>query len=124
MSYKVAVTSLDGNSIDAHFGHAESFLIIDVEEESGIWKKSEIRSTGTGGQGESAGHDDAHLDRIAELIGDCSFLLTEKIGMKPYRILQKKGITSLESPRDLSGALVKLNRYYRKNKKRFGGENG
>ena len=33
--YKVAVATSDGITVDSHFGHVQSFLIFEVDEESG-----------------------------------------------------------------------------------------
>ena len=33
--YKVAVATSDGKTVDSHFGHVQSFLIFEVDEESG-----------------------------------------------------------------------------------------
>jgi nitrogen fixation protein NifB len=127
MSYRVAVTSSDGNLIDMHFGQTRYFHVIQIEEETCDWQEIELRavdeeavSEQQGGDYESgscSGHNDVLLNYIGDLLNDCTYLLTEKIGKKPYKILQQKGINSLESPYDLKEAIEKLNKYYIKNKK-------
>ena len=127
MSYKVAITSSNGEGIDQHFGQANSFHVLQIEEETGEWKEIEIREVveetiakalGTDYQpGGCSGHNDAYLNYLGDLLSDCVYLLTEKIGKRPYKILRQKGINCLESPNNLSLAIAKLNKYYLNNKK-------
>jgi len=122
MSYRVAVTTSDGENIDQHFGMAASFLIIEINEEEGVWKEMGRRfvldETDQNDDNMSdfssqncSGHFEPHLNRVVELLKDCSYLLTERIGRKPYKVLQQNGINSLESPRKLSLAVEQLTRY-------------
>jgi nitrogen fixation protein NifX len=126
MSYRVAVTSSDGALIDQHFGQTKRFQIVEVQEETGEWQEIESRvvdevrvaqALGTEARIESIGHYNDYVSYIGDLLNDCHYLLTSKIGMRPYKILQQKGIDCLESPYNLSIAIDKLNRYYLKNKK-------
>ena len=41
--YKVAVASSDGKTVDTHFGHAQSFLIFEVDEQTGAFEDVEER---------------------------------------------------------------------------------
>lgn len=41
--YKVAVASSDGKIVDTHFGHAQSFLIFEVDEQTGAFEDVEER---------------------------------------------------------------------------------
>ncbi|MCW2277676.1 NifB/NifX family molybdenum-iron cluster-binding protein [Heliophilum fasciatum] len=158
MSYKVAVTSSDGLTIDQHFGHAKSFHILEVDEASGAWEniglrvlpeeplshacgsgcRSEVQGGQQGGSqnGHSGGclgghqsgspsgcqaekthgHGDPHLYAVASLLGDCIYLLTQKIGQRPYGFLQQQGINALESPRHLPTVINKLHQYHLKNR--------
>jgi predicted Fe-Mo cluster-binding NifX family protein len=128
MPYKIALTSSDGKNIDLHFGHAENFLIAEVDEQQGSWKILESRalpheadncsaanancSASTGCTGH--GHQDGRLLSVISAISDCTYILTAKIGPKPHSVLQKAGITALEAPLDIAEALPKLNTYHLK----------
>jgi predicted Fe-Mo cluster-binding NifX family protein len=118
MSYKIAVTSTDGIHINTHFGQAGGFHILEVDEVGNRWQDIEFRqvpevNSGLSATGKPAcnGRDEAKLNAIAVLLSDCVYLLTGKIGLIPYRILQRQGITSLEVPGELDDVVRKLNAY-------------
>jgi predicted Fe-Mo cluster-binding NifX family protein len=131
MSYKIALTSSDGKTIDTHFGQARTFRILEVDEASGAWEFEEFRTlppescqavsgcaqAGGGACGERApvsgcGHQDGRLRQVAGLLSDCRYVLSARIGKKPHMALQRAGITALESPADISFALSKLHAYH------------
>jgi predicted Fe-Mo cluster-binding NifX family protein len=132
MSYKIAMTSSDGSTIDLHFGETESFHILEVDEQSGRWEllgrrgiecspsscgestAGENSSCGAEGGCGGGGHSDARVNAVVETLSDCKYVLTAKIGPKFHNNLQKAGITALESPRDIASAISKLNVYHRK----------
>lgn len=126
MPYNIAVTSSNGKQVDLHFGHAENFYILQVDEESGTWKileKKEISdfsacSAGKGCKDGCAGnrHEDmiARIKTAVGILDGCTYLLTAKIGPKPGDILKHSGITALESPPDIGEAVSKLNKYHLK----------
>jgi predicted Fe-Mo cluster-binding NifX family protein len=129
MPYKIALTSTDGKSIDLHFGHADSFKILRVDESSGAWEYVEDRiirepepacgSAGGNSCGEASGcgghgHNLDRLNAVIAGISDCRYVLTARIGPKPGDLLRHAGITALESPPDISAAVSKLNKYHLK----------
>ncbi|MBC3798686.1 hypothetical protein GH807_16870 [Acetobacterium tundrae] len=125
MSYRVAITSSDGKCIDQHFGNTKIFYVLQIEE-TGKWEMLELRkaeeaeikklATEQGKFGECSGHNDVFLDYVSNLLSDCTYLLTSKIGMRPYKVLMENNINTLEAPHDLSVAIEKINNYYLKNK--------
>jgi predicted Fe-Mo cluster-binding NifX family protein len=44
MPYKIALTSSDGTAIDTHFGHAQIFHILEVNDSSGEWEFKGFRT--------------------------------------------------------------------------------
>ncbi|MDR3122943.1 MAG: hypothetical protein LBU16_04095 [Treponema sp.] len=122
MPYRIAITSSDGKQIDLHFGHADSFYVIQVDEETGAWEPvgrrdlpeavPEGAEPDCGGRGGCSGHNDERLNRVIGILPDCRYLLTFRIGKKPHAFLQRAGITALESPGDLSLAIPKLTAYH------------
>jgi predicted Fe-Mo cluster-binding NifX family protein len=127
MPYKIALTSTDGKTIDLHFGHTDSFKILQVDENSGAWEYIEDRTikepesacaiadsnscgeeSGCGGHG----HNMDRLNAVIECISGCSYVLTSRIGPKPSEVLKRAGITALEAPADLSIAVQKLHAYH------------
>ncbi|MDR3114388.1 MAG: hypothetical protein LBU25_02595 [Treponema sp.] len=139
MPYKIALTSSDGKTIDQHFGETETFLIFDVDDRTGSWRFNELRtlppeSCGiiSGGEGppvstpagsgcaeatggfpvHCCGHRDERMKLVTGLLSDCRYVLTALIGKKPHMLLQREGITALESPADIPYAISKLHRYH------------
>jgi predicted Fe-Mo cluster-binding NifX family protein len=144
MSFKIALSSTNGTEADLHFGSTELFYILSVDEQSGAWEITEQRpvpsqslagnpdsnpggcpgsSTGCNSPDNSPGgclgHSDERLDAVIRLIGDCSYVLTARIGKKPHMFLKRAGITALEVPVDLATAISKLTVYH----KRYAGIN-
>lgn len=119
MPYKIAVTSSDGNSIDLHLNEAERFLILRVDETTGEAAEEPPRpfsavhpaadETACAARGGCC--DSRRFSRLAALLADCRYLLTQKIGRKPYAVLQAQGVTALEVSGDLSAAVQALHRY-------------
>jgi predicted Fe-Mo cluster-binding NifX family protein len=122
MSYRIALASSDGKQVDLHFGYADFFYIIQVDEKTGLWNSIEQRSlpeapregVEPGRQGGCSGHNDERLNRVINILPDCRYLLTRRIGKKPHAFLQRCGITALESPFDINEAVAKLNNYHLK----------
>lgn len=127
MSYMVAVTSSTGEAIDLHFGAARSILILSVNEEDGSYEVvenrilsqdllSDINDDMTDGSGCHCANRNV-VDKLVLLLDGCRYLLTAKIGNKPGRYLQLKGITSLEVRLPVDVAIEKLNKYHLKQNK-------
>jgi predicted Fe-Mo cluster-binding NifX family protein len=124
MSFKAALCSSNGKEADLHFGNTELFYIISVDEQSGAWEPGEQRpvpqASGSGGSaaegnsGGCLGHSDERLNTVIRLLGDCSYVLTARIGRKPHMFLKRAGITALEAPADLDEAISKLTAYHRR----------
>lgn len=135
MPYKIAVTSSDGEHIDLHFGMANSFLILQVDEDTGAWEFQDARkipkrseaalggdaapgcgesASGCGGGGGGCGHQEDRLQSVIDTLSDCRYVFTAQIGKKPFTFLQRAGITALETPSEISFAVSKLNVYHKK----------
>lgn len=120
MTYRIAVTSSDGEQIDQHFGQANQFDIIEVDEQKNAWEKIETRSSVIGKDvvvvcGASCnGHKYDSIEEVINLLADCKYILTGKIGKHSYSALQRAGITALESPFPIQLAVEKLNQYHKK----------
>lgn len=112
MGTKVAITSSDGAVIDQHFGHCSDFRIADIGS-AGDWKIAEIRQTEP--TCNSFSHDESHVKEVVELLSDCSYLLTYRIGSYPYRLFRNRGIDCLETPTEepvpIAWAIERLRSY-------------
>lgn len=119
MSYKIAVTTSDRQNINLHFGSADAFCIYELSEKGEVQfteirnipkeyldaYRQEMKSKGC------CGKNEGYITLVAGLLGDCKYLLTEKIGPHPYKAMQSKGISCLEVSCSIAEALEKISVY-------------
>jgi nitrogen fixation protein NifX len=101
---RVAVASWDGEHITQHFGHAEQFIIYEIESNS--YKCIETRSNQAGCKGRT--HDGDLLAQSAELLADCEVVLVSRIGQGARALLAERGILAMEAPIFIDDALERL----------------
>ncbi|MCR5125814.1 MAG: hypothetical protein K6B43_11570 [Treponema sp.] len=131
--YKVAVATSDGKTVDSHFGHVQSFLIFEVDEESGKFEdigEREVKAACSGGecggsQKDSGceGHNGAHeganvMDEIARALSDVDYVLVARIGPHAVRALAKYKITAYDIVLPIDEAISKINGFRKKIRER------
>jgi nitrogen fixation protein NifB len=88
---RIAVASKDGRLIDQHFGHAERFLIYEVNGEAiGFIEERCVEKYCSGDENHL--YDKDRFEMFFDVIKDCSILLVSRIGTRPEKELEKKGI--------------------------------
>ncbi|MDR3072823.1 MAG: hypothetical protein LBU41_04955 [Clostridiales Family XIII bacterium] len=132
MTYRVAVTTTDGENVNLHFGQARKFTIVEVNQKTGEYSLTETRIFEAGehtahasapGFSESCGCANASaVEGLVELISDCDYLLTTRIGNKPHRVLLRNGVATLETDVPISLAIEKLTTYLNKQAARRGSD--
>jgi predicted Fe-Mo cluster-binding NifX family protein len=96
MIYKAAFASNDGKVVNQHFGHAERFVIIRIDEAKRTWKYIETREIGPAcNHGE---HSVTALDSVCSLLKDCRTVFVVKIGQGAQNGLARFGIRGIEAP--------------------------
>lgn len=108
MSYRIGVATSDGIVVNQHFGHAEQFLILDVDENNQL-KIVEMRHTEAVCHG--GNHDDNQLEQSAKRLSDCDFLLVSQIGQGAVNALKREGISVYEIPGMIEESVKKLLAY-------------
>ena len=106
--YRVALASTDNRFVDQHFGRAESFLIVDVDD-NGDYEEIEqrfVEPVCNGGH-----HDAAKLKRGVDGVSDCNFVLAARIGDGARGKLEERGIAAFEMPGPVSEAIRRLDGY-------------
>jgi len=122
--YKVAVATSDGKTVDSHFGHVKSFLIFQVEEESGKAEDIGERdvtaacSEGSCGGHNGAGAETSPMEEIAKELSDVDYVLVAKIGPHAIRALAKYDITAYDIVLPIEEAITKINDFRKKIKER------
>jgi predicted Fe-Mo cluster-binding NifX family protein len=113
MSWRVAVTSADGVLVNQHFGHAQWFLIYDLEKD-GSAALVERREVVPWCNKDRHGDEEEGTAGIASDIPDCGTVLTAQIGGPARKKLELSGLTVFAEPAEIADALGKLARYYSK----------
>jgi len=92
MSYRIAIASSNGESVNQHFGNAENFLIYEVSKE----KVSFVEDRPMQSSSIGAGHSDEKVVYLADQLQDCSVVFVTKIGMKASRYLYQHKLKSFQ----------------------------
>jgi nitrogen fixation protein NifB len=121
MTWRIAITSADGELINQHFGHADGFYIYDLQSDGSaalVGLRPAPRSCGSGSCGAgSADHGGIVWEKVAEALRDCCALITARIGPAPRKRLELAGLSVFEEPAIIKEALAKLAIYYSRTKK-------
>jgi nitrogen fixation protein NifB len=91
--YRVAVASNGESLISTHFGHATIFEIYQYDATSAAFHFIEPRDVENYCSGQSECLDqEAEKDKIIQTIADCDLVLCARIGITPWRSLEKIGV--------------------------------
>lgn len=103
----IAVASKDGRSINQHFGHAERFLVYEVEGDEArlVDEKKVARYCSY-----DADHPlRAHLiEAIADALADCRAVICTQIGQGPQMEMERLGIDAFVAEGPIKTTLVEL----------------
>lgn len=120
--YKVAVASSDGKTVDTHFGHAQSFLIFEVDEQTGAFEDVEERDVraACNSQASCGGRieEGDSMDLAAKALEDVDYVLVAKIGPHAIRALARYDITAYDIVLPIDEASKKINEFRLKIKAR------
>ena len=92
MSYKIAIASYDGESVNQHFGQAENFLIYEISE--GKIDFIEDREVAAACSSNECSHNEANFENLVELLKDCKAVFALKVGERAVKYLLVYGIQS------------------------------
>ena len=92
MSYKIAIASTNGESVNEHFGQAENFLIYEVTKDTvNFVEDRSVQAASSGTE-----HSEEGLVRLADNLQDCKAVFVLKIGVKASRYLYQRNIKSFQ----------------------------
>ncbi len=103
-SYKIAVASSDGIVVNQHFGHADKFLIFEVNGSD--YNFTEIRTVEP--VCSYGNHDGRKLTENLQKIQDCKYLLVSRIGAGASTQAERLGITPIELPNIIEESIRKV----------------
>ena len=101
---KIAIASDNGRDISSHFGRAEFYVVVELEQGKIINRRLVSKeSTSCNCQHEGEGeehhheqhHDDAKHKRIFEPIQDCDVLIARGMGSGAFKRLENMGVQAL-----------------------------
>lgn len=108
VTYRIAVASTDGKVVNEHFGRANQFLIIEVDE-TGNYHPVELRKSDAVCHGNN--HDDMAMKKRVEELSDCQYVLVSRIGTGAENALDSKGISVYVIPDLIESAVNKIISY-------------
>ncbi|MDD2899203.1 MAG: NifB/NifX family molybdenum-iron cluster-binding protein [Desulfuromonadaceae bacterium] len=103
----IAVTSKDGKEINQHFGHAERFLIYDVENSDAklVDERKVERYCSFDPEHPLRGH---LLKSIADALTGCRAVVTAQMGEHPRSELEKLGVEPFVTSGPIKLTIVEL----------------
>jgi predicted Fe-Mo cluster-binding NifX family protein len=103
----IAVATKDGRDIDQHFGHAERFLIYDVEgSEAKLVDEKKVERYCSFDEGHPLrGHI---LRGIADALAGCRAVVTARIGPAPQGEMERLGFDVYSATGEIKATLIEL----------------
>lgn len=101
---RVAIASRDGKFIHQHFGHAESFLVFEIDGDRYTCIDVRVNKPAC----HQHEHDDDAMARSIDLIHDCQAVLASRIGPGAQARLIEHGIHPFEIADFIDHALQRL----------------
>jgi nitrogen fixation protein NifB len=110
---RVAISTTGSSGVvDLHFGHAKRFSIYEAEVKTRSVRFLEERVVREaycqGPECDLPEGQEALMQHLIDLLKDCNFLLTRRIGPAPEAMLMKAGIISIMSADTIESAIQKI----------------
>lgn len=104
MSNRIAIASTDGIVINQHFGHADRFHIVDIEENGYSFVETrKVAKCCNGGE-----HEESSFETVASTLGDCKAIFVSRIGPGAATYMEAKGFEIFEAPYVIEDVLKKV----------------
>lgn len=101
---RIALASSDGKVINQHFGHATTFHVFDIVDNTARFVESrDVNQCCNGGS-----HKISAFEKVANTLSDCKAIIVAKIGDGASAFLEGKGFEVFEAPYLISAVLEKL----------------
>jgi len=104
MSYRVAFASMDGSSVDQHFGSARAFQVYDIDGSE--YHHVEARKPGAKCQG----HCEGGFDHLLEALNDCDAVFVNRIGQSAAEFMIGHGKRVFEAAGAVEAIIAELAR--------------
>lgn len=101
---RIALASSDGKVINQHFGHATSFHVFDIVDNTARFVESrDVNQCCNGGS-----HKISAFEKVAQTLSDCRGIIVAKIGEGASAFLESRGFEVFEAPYLISAVLEKV----------------
>ena len=94
MAYRIAIASTNGVVVDQHFGHADRFLIIEIDGD----KYKYVCTRGTQRVCQGHYHQESSFEKAIDVLSDVHALIVAKIGQAPSQYFESCGLAVYEAP--------------------------
>ena len=114
---RVAIATEDGETSDVHFGKLSRLQVYEYNPQTALFEYVEDRGIAPEQEeayapGEGRGcADPVFMDAVIRALSDCEYLLLEKIGPRPARVLLREGINILEKGGKVTESLLQLSSF-------------
>ena len=92
MTYRIAIASSNGETVNEHFGQATGLLIYEIGEEGVRFVDDRTVRLIPG----EAAHTEGNMERFAEALHDCSAVFVRRIGARSAGYLHRRHISTFE----------------------------
>ena len=99
MILRTAFATSDGINIDRHFGASKRFDIYEINTESQLYKRIDIRNVENACLNHN--HDDKRMETVVEAISDCNYVFAELSGNMARNVLEKNNIQPVDVDRTI-----------------------
>ena len=106
MIYRVAFASIDGSSVDQHFGSARYFQVYDINGSE--YRHVEARKP----EAKCQGHCEGGFDHLLEALSDCDAIFVNRIGQSAAEFMIGHGKRVFEAAgavEEIIASLIKEN---------------
>ncbi|MPM44987.1 hypothetical protein SDC9_91672 [bioreactor metagenome] len=110
-TWRVALASSDGRSIDEHFGRARHFYVVDIRSDG---SRTPLERREIPRAEEIWGHSSANLAAACKALEDCAVLLAARVGPEAKRMLEAGNISVYERALPAEDALARLASYFKR----------
>ncbi len=107
-TYKVAIASTDGETVNQHYGRASKFYIYSIDDEVGydLVEERQVEPVCMDGT-----HEISKMEQSVKNFTDCRYIAVSRLGTAASSALSAAGITAMELPGTIDDAILRIWKY-------------
>lgn len=107
-TYKVAIASTDGETVNQHYGRAAKFYIYSINDEIGY---DMIEERYVEPVCQDGSHEISKMKQSVLNFIDCRYIVVSRLGSAAGAALSEAGITAMELPGTIDDAILRVWKY-------------